>query len=377
MAAKLAGYWDVAMQAPDGKYANFNNMGEDTFEGLYSAGRAHEGGPNAAVCALVERLAADADARGGGVGGDRLLLWAADNGGGPYYFRGTSPFWFLWRRDAAPAPREKPALPDAMLFRTAGHTIWTSPDVWLAYNAGWTSDKSHNNRDLGSFVLVYRGERFVADPGYGHVDAANHSTIVIDGGDQVRGKGGKYLGWLDGGADVKYLVSDLSGVYSQKLDRFERQLVLVGGTILVIVDDLAAAEPHEYEWRLQTRLTPDVGDASASLRGERAALHVVPLLPESMEIGTGKKHINYLSIKPKEKGDTTFVTVLYPDTAGSTPPKVSLERAGDRATLKVAGPSGNASLEFTTRDAWRLTSVNGRAVGEIKPPTERTFKAFR
>jgi len=33
--AKLAGYWDVYLHGPDRKYANFNDMGEETFEGLY------------------------------------------------------------------------------------------------------------------------------------------------------------------------------------------------------------------------------------------------------------------------------------------------------------------------------------------------------
>jgi hypothetical protein len=106
-------------------------------------------------------------------------------------------------------------------------------------------------------------------------------------------------------------------------------------------------------------------------------LHVVPALPEAVDVDAGKQHINYVSIKPKEKGNTTFMTVLYPGAADSTPPTVSLERADNRATLTVTGENGGATLEFETLGPWRLTSANGQAVGELKPPTERTFKPLR
>ena len=44
---KLAGYWDVYMHGPDKTYANFNNMNEDTFKGLWSEDhRKWEGGPS-------------------------------------------------------------------------------------------------------------------------------------------------------------------------------------------------------------------------------------------------------------------------------------------------------------------------------------------
>lgn len=86
----MAGYWTIYMQGSDGRYANFNNMIETTFQGLWSnrlamydspagvetvlrnGGYDFEGGPNAALAALFEALVPV---------GDSLLLWAADNGG--------------------------------------------------------------------------------------------------------------------------------------------------------------------------------------------------------------------------------------------------------------------------------------------------------
>jgi len=59
-AERMAGYWDVYMWGPDRTYANFNNMGENTFQGLYGDDhRQWEGGPSGALQALFESRAAD------------------------------------------------------------------------------------------------------------------------------------------------------------------------------------------------------------------------------------------------------------------------------------------------------------------------------
>ncbi len=172
---KLAGYWPIYMQGPDGRFANFNDMNEDTSAGLYSRNpRDNEGGPNAPLCALFESHVP---------GGDPLLLWAADNGGANFYWEGASPFWFIWRRDCPPAGPE-PTLQDAVLFRGAGHAILSSPALWFDFNGGWTSGASHSNNDLGTFVLVAGGERFVNDPGYGITETGDHSSILVNGAGQ-------------------------------------------------------------------------------------------------------------------------------------------------------------------------------------------------
>lgn len=373
---KLAGYWDIAMQGPDMKYANFNDMGEDTFASLYGTDRrSYEGGPSAALCALFDSCHLNKGAPTTNEPrkeGDFLLLWGADLGGAAFYYRGTSPFWFIWRRDTPPAG-EKPKLPDAMLFRDCGHTIWKSDDLWLAYNGGWVSDKSHCNFDLGTFVLVYKGERFVADPGYGKTATAEHSTVSINAKDQPKGAQAEYLGW-ETGKGYSYFVSDLSKCYDGTLKRFQRQFVLIDGKMLVIIDDLEADGKPDFDWRLQSRFDVALDKNVATLKGKDSVLHVVSVGPRGCVVSSGKATLNYVSIKPGEvQSGQVFITVLYPGPAGTKAPKCELKSKGAGSVLSISGSNGDATLEFKRGSSWTLSKVGSEKVAAPSPPKGRQF----
>ncbi|MFO7957053.1 MAG: heparinase II/III family protein [Candidatus Brocadiia bacterium] len=375
---KLAGYWDIYMQGPDMKYANFNNMNENTFDGLYGGEtRTFQGGPRACMCALFESKVP---------GGDRLLLWGADNGADKFYWNDTSPFWFLWRREAPPAG-PKPELQDVVLFRGAGHAILSSPRLWMAYNGGWTSNKSHNNRDLGTFVLVAGEERFVNDPGYGASDTADHSTVLINGQGQPRDVRGDYrrFGKARGFA---YFASDLSDCYPDTdMRRFVRHVVLVRGRYLVMLDDLGADGEAEFEWRLQSRKTPGETDAprSVKLEGDEHDLHVIPASPADALIAVNRQQIrtrhgsppfSTVTVRPgSARDETVLVTVLYPTEKGGPVPAVSAEQGG---VLRVRSPEGEDVIVFArVEEGWTLHSVNGEDASVIGTGEERSLVPFR
>jgi hypothetical protein len=392
--SKLAGYWSIALQGPDGRWANFNDMDEVITDDPLD----YEGGPCAPLCAFFESLvppsaAIACDPPAAGVG-DPLLLWGADHGGDFYYFRGTPPFWFIWRRDV-PMAGDKPALPEAMLFRDCGHTLWQSRDLWLAFNGGWISDKSHHHFDLGSFVLVYKGERFIADLGYGYTHTSDHSTVVIDGKDQLRGAQATYLAWQTS-RDYDYLICDLSKCYGANVEKFHRHLVLIGGKILVIVDDLRSSGRLSYEWRLPTRLATKADGRTATITGGQSWLHVVSARPQESVVTTGPGNpqrdpgiprnphtghdgaINYVSIKPGPvQAAEVFMTVLYPDGAGSPPPAVAVKPTSTGVSLVITGDNGSATVEFTHDIDWRLTSLNGVPIAARSMPVERTFSRLQ
>jgi hypothetical protein len=304
--------------------------------------------------------------------GDPLLLWGADNGGAAFYYRGTSPFWFLWRRDTPPAG-EKPKLPDAMLFRDCGHTIWKSDDLWLAYNGGWISDKSHANFDLGTFVLVYKGERFVADPGYGKTATAEHSTLSVNGKDQPKNSQAEYLGWATG-KGYSYLISDLSKCYETPLKKFQRQLVLVDGKMLVVIDDVEADAKTDLDWRLQSRFDITLNKNVATLKGKDNVMHVVSVGPRAAVVSGGKATLNYVSIKPAEaQPEQVFITVLYPGPAGTKAPQCELKTKGAGSVLTINGQNGDATLEFKRGTGWVLAKVGSEKVAAPTPPKERKF----
>jgi hypothetical protein len=360
---KCAGYWDVAMQAPDGGYANFNDMNEGS--GLYGADpRAIEGGPSSTLCALFESGAPGA--------GDETLRFGADMGGTSFFFNGTSPFWFLWRSTRPPVAAR--SVPPALLFRDCGHVVWSNGPLWFAYNGGWISDKSHAQFDLGTFVLVCDGERFVADAGYGVNATADHSTVGIDGQDQPKGARAEYLAYATSDR-WRYFISDLSKCYGPSLRRYRRHVVMVGDRFLVLVDDLSSSGAPKYDWRLQTRLAASVHGSVATIAGRKSALAVVAAAPANAHLEVGKGALSYVSITPaKAEGDELFVTVLAPEALGAAAPDAEWKVKGASATLTVRRGVTTDSLEFRLSPALELAKVDHDVVDKLAPPKDRTFQ---
>jgi hypothetical protein len=374
-ARKLSGYWLTYMQGPDNRYANFNDMNEDTFAGLPP--KNPEGGPNATLCAWWEAKAP---------GGDRLLAWAADRGGDNYYWRGVSPFYLIFRSNTA-APPARPPLDDAVLFRESGQTIWKTPTTWFAFNGGWTSDRSHANQDLGSFILVAEGERLIHDPGYGKVATEDHSTVLVNGKGQAKGVQGTYRRW-GSGKGFRYLACDFTGAYgkSSTLTRFVRHAVLVGNSYLVLLDDLASSTPVPFEARLQLHSSGpiQITGNSAVVPGKKAALLIASTAAEGVTVAEGKGASPFVSLQPgggKPIAATTLITVLQSSTETNASPTPTVTFDVATGIVKVQGASAKAvpvNLKFDrSPEGWMLASVNGETAANIGTGKDRTLTSFR
>lgn len=369
IARKRSGYWLAYLLGPDGLYANFNNMNEETFSGYRS--REMERGPQATLCALFERHSP---------GGDQLLRWAADTGGSAFYYRGSDPLWFLWRSKRGEV-RKQPPLADAVLFRTSGHAVLKSKDFWVAFNGGWTSNASHANRDLGSFILVWQGTRLIHDPGYGPASTAQHSTLTCGKQEQIHGAAGRFLRF-GSGKNFQVFSCDLSAAYPGWIKTFVRHGVVVSGRYLVLLDDVEQAGPsrRELELRFQTRgaiaLRPEL--RRATIRSGPAALHILAAAPGDSVVGQGRDAIEFARVQPYvRRMRETFVTVLYPASAKGAAPATYFSVAGKRGTLCVTHPGGaKDEVEFEqVRGHWALASVNG--VSARKLPSGERQTVFR
>ncbi|MCW8130236.1 MAG: heparinase II/III family protein [Planctomycetota bacterium] len=363
---KRAGYWLAHMLAPDGAYANFNNMDERTCAGY--PGREMERAPEGTLCALFERHAP---------GGDRMLRWAADHGGTSYYYHFADPLWFVWR-SPRPVQKQRPALPDAVHFRTAGHAVLKSKDLWIAFNGGWSSNACHANRDLGSFVLVWKGTRLIHDPGYGKSATAQHSTLLAGKQEQILGAGGRILRF-GSGRGFHYLACELAAVYPGWLKRFVRHLVLVDGRYAVLLDDVEQLGPsrRELELRFQTRgeIEAVPAERRAVLTHEDAALHVVAAAPGDAVLQADRDVLAFLRVNPfVRRFNETFATVLYPGDPKSAAPAADFAEAGARGTLCVTRPDGvRDELVFRrVRGAWALASFNGASAAKIPPGSRQS-----
>ncbi|MEZ6184901.1 MAG: heparinase II/III family protein [Planctomycetota bacterium] len=335
-------------------------MGAETFAGLFAEdpGKNTFGGPNANLAALWESFWPK---------GDPLLLWAADHGGGGDFSRGIAPWWFLWRRDAAPSG-DRPPLDPAVLFRDAGHAVLQSPRLWVALQGGWIPDSSiHKNFDLGSFVLVADGARRVPDPGYGKKGAELHSVLVLPGKDgtpreQVAGARGRYLA-LDAGDRWRYAAVDLSAAYGDAVPRWVRHVLLLGDDTAVILDQVALAQAGPAELRVQLA-------SEARLEGQRALVAGDPplsvdVLGATPELVATPRALA-LRLDPS-RAEHLAVTVLRVGAPGPTP---TLRQGKKGLTLSTAA----GKLELVQRGGAYVPAKLGREKLSPGDPAARSLE---
>lgn len=365
---RLGAYWDMHMHAPDLHFANIGRMNFTWAAGLFSQDGRTEGGPSSLRAALFDSVVP---------GGDRLLRWAADNGGQRFYWNAASPFYFLWRR-AAPSlwSQPRPDLQEAVLFRGAGHAVWRSEDLYLAFSGGAT----HNRGDAGAFVLLSRGERLIhLEPSLNFLESAYQSTLLVNGMGQSRGDNpllsARFLRF--GSAEgFHYLASDIRPVYpvGTTLTRAVRHLVMVRGRYLVILDDIAAGESVPIEARFQSSLQWRLQNGGALIQGQQNDLHLVSTGFDPFQFGTGSGGaLNYVSLRRTARSGT-LLTVLFPVSKGAPAPTV--EEEDGVVTISVGTQTDTLSFEHGL-DGWFLAAVNGVEAHSLTNVTDRNITPYR
>jgi hypothetical protein len=145
---------------------------------------------------------------------------------------------------------------------------------------GWDVVKGgHAHPDENSFIFV-RGQDYLAvDEGYSQKkQSSQHNTVLVDG----RGQYNEGVYNVSAGVDwagkleesfvtdvVIYARGEAASAYdpSLKLTRFTRQALFINHRYVVLCDDLAAAEPRQFSWLLQTDVPPQT-------QGETFLYHV-------------------------------------------------------------------------------------------------------
>ncbi|MFO7947449.1 MAG: DUF4962 domain-containing protein [Armatimonadota bacterium] len=218
--------------------------------------------------------------------GDGLAHWyLAHDEGLTHSFRWVPPIGLLW------LPLDgSPALPEGWAagahYRDIGWTIARSgfsdtvtpgkPQMLLAMRSGPYG--SHCQRDQNSFMLNINGRWLLQDPGYGRDATSLHSTLLVDGHDQVPADA--HVEAFGNVGDIVYAVGDASVCYSE-LDIFRRHIIMVAGEYVVVCDQVELQEePTSISSQLMTgvkkaqideagtiRLIPDSDDPSAAEQG--------------------------------------------------------------------------------------------------------------
>ncbi|MDG0811245.1 carbohydrate binding domain-containing protein [Cohnella rhizosphaerae] len=160
----------------------------------------------------------------------------------------------------------------AVVQPTGKPTSAVLPEIgWAALRSGWEKTDTllafqsnnfatgHNHHDQNSFQLSVNGSWIGRDPGYQDFPAGTihdfttdmgHSTIQVDGlGQSSLGGGALTPGMTSPTYD--YVKGSAAGAYlNPKLEKFDRHIVYVKPNYYVMLDDLQADAPRDFDWVL-------------------------------------------------------------------------------------------------------------------------------
>ena len=174
------------------------------------------------------------------------------------------PMGFLYTPDL----RKAPSLPEArksQLFADFGwatmRTSWERDATMLAVKSGYTWNHSH--ADANSFILFHKGVDIIKDAGncwYPNPEYRNyffqsqaHNVVLFNGkgqsreqqyhGSTLRG----YLHYLMDAENMKYILADGTGPYSDNFSRNFRHFLWMDN-VIYIIDDLKTHDVGQFEW---------------------------------------------------------------------------------------------------------------------------------
>lgn len=175
---------------------------------------------------------------------------------------------------------------------------WNDNATMLAVKSGLTWNHSH--ADAGSYILFHNGKNLIIDSGnssYGnplyteyYCQSEAHNVVLWNG--QGQNRKDPYFGSVNHGSipnvidaeGFNYILANATGPYSQILSRNYRSFLWVGDVILVI-DDLLANEPGQFEWLLHYNGQSKRNGLDLSIKQDDAELIVRPLYPETFPDG--------------------------------------------------------------------------------------------
>ncbi len=247
---------------------------------------------------------------------------------------------------------------------TTGAAPWTPPCEPSAcqLNIG------HDHLDTNSFYLA-RGRTWLApeDVGNGQWQTVSHNTLLIDGQGQYvpdpdsfnrapslfQDSAGSLLLSHDSPA-LSYLAADATRRYRQieGLERVVRHALFVRPSYFLIVDDLAAASPHEYTWiahaDVDQSIEPQPDGWVRSTAEDGQVLGVLPLAPATVTVAMGTGDLPSMHIRPATPAASErLVHLLYPTTADAwdARPQVRLlDDTGSMLGVEVQTAAGSRDV---------------------------------
>jgi hypothetical protein len=182
--------------------------------------------------------------------------------------------------------------PRGRIFGKRGSAVlrsgWGAGDTVISLRAGpWFN---HEHHDQGSFQVAAFGNRLISEAGYANyyldpnypayfTQAPGHNTVLVDydAFSQSEYDGNfwsafrKYPPFSEQLLSPRfdYLAADLAPAYGDRVSGYKRQYLFLAPDVLIVRDDLQAAQPHIFTWLLHA-----AEGATVEPDGNRARIRV-------------------------------------------------------------------------------------------------------
>ncbi len=187
------------------------------------------------------------------------------------------------------APRSPDRLPPDAVFHGVGwaalHSNLAQPgdDLMVMFKSSPYGGVSHSYSDQNAFAIL-KGGKALALPGgtrYPQHGSPFHTeytqqtraqnAVLVNGRGQERagsGRGGRIAGF-ESTAHMGYVAGDAAEAYGGSLEVGRRHVLLVRPDVVVIVDDLEAPAPAEFQWLLHAWEKLELDEAAQTLISRR------------------------------------------------------------------------------------------------------------
>ena len=208
------------------------------------------------------------------------------------------PIGFLYTPDLSKAPKV-PKLKKSQLFKDFGwatmRNSWEKDATMLAVKSGYTWNHSH--ADANSFIVFHKGEDIIKDGGrcwYANPEYRNyffqseaHNVVLFNGkgqrreqqyyGSTLRG----YLHYLLDAGNIKYVLANGTGPYSDQFSRNFRHFLWLDN-VIYIIDDLKTYETGHFEWLWHPGGITEKKGTDLNITNGNSSVIVRPLYPRTL-----------------------------------------------------------------------------------------------
>lgn len=240
-------------------------------------------------------------------------------------------------------------------------TPWEIPCA----TSGCSFNAGHNHNDANTFY-IYRANQWLAPEttGVGNTATSFHNTLLIDGQGQYRPPNintaaepsnfvnrDASLLLVESTRNYGYLASDAARRYDiAGLSENTRHVVFVNSEYFVMLDNLVANAPHQYEW--VAHFGQSVSVAGNWIRGDSGGgqvLGVAVASPTPFQFTTGNDGRPFVRTRPAAPvSNARLIHVLFPTTAAdwnNRPDVATLADTGQEALIEVRRRDGSDCVD--------------------------------